>query len=121
MRSLVAMLLSVFSLSTHSLPERHYQDANCKGITEHVLSDRTRVDCLTDTHAIEYDFGRKWSEAIGQSLGYAIETNKRAGIVLILEKKKDYKYWIKLNSIIDYYKLPIDTWKIEAWGSEGKD
>ena len=98
---------------TQAEPERYYQDTYCKGIKEYVLPDRTRVDCLTDTHAIEYDFGRKWAEAIGQSLGYAFATNKKAGIVLILESKKDYKYWIKLNSIIDHYGLPIDVWKIE--------
>lgn len=105
-------------LSTQAAPERHYQDLHCQGDTEVVLSDRTRVDCLTadGRHAVEYDFGSKWAEAIGQSLGYAFETNRRAGIVLILEDKQDYKYWIKLNSIIDHYELPIDTWKIEVWG-----
>lgn len=95
--------------------ERDYQAAWCaknKGETEVVMSDRTRADCVTQTHALEFDFGRKWSEAIGQSLGYAIETNKRAGIVLIVESDKDNKHWIKLNSIIDYYDLPIDTFKI---------
>jgi hypothetical protein len=97
-------------------PERYYQEKWCQGVTEHVLHDRTRVDCLTETHAIEYDWGTKWAQSLGQSLGYAFETSKRAGIVLILEDKQDYKYWIKLNSIIEYYRLPIDTWKIEVWG-----
>ena len=86
--------------------EQHYQDQHCEGVKEYVLSDRTRVDCLTETHAIEYDFARKWAEAIGQALRYAFETNKKAGIVLILESKKDYRYWIKMNSIINYYRLP---------------
>jgi len=87
-------------------PERLYQERWCKnnhGKTEVVLSDRTRVDCLTDKYAIEFDFGKKWAEAIGQSLGYSIETLKQPGIVLILEKPKDYKYWIKLNTVIDHY------------------
>ena len=83
------------------------------GKIEYVLHDRTRVDCLTSTHAIEYDFSRKWAEAIGQSLGYAFETNKRAGIVLIIQNKKDLKHWYKLNSIVGHNKLPIDLWKIE--------
>ena len=80
---------------------------------EYVLPDRTRCDCMTDTHAIEFDFGVKWTEAIGQALHYAIHTGKRAGIVLILESKKDRKYLIRLNSVIQHYKLPIDTWVIE--------
>lgn len=95
--------------------EKDYQEKWCKrnkGKTEHVLKDRTRVDCLTKTHAIEFDFGKKWSEAIGQSLFYALHTGKRGGIVLILRKKKDYRYWVRLNTTIDFYNLPIDTWKI---------
>ncbi len=85
---------------------------HCEGVKEYVLHDKTRVDCLTDTHAIEYDFGRKWAEAIGQSLGYSFETNKKAGIVLILQRESDLKYWYKLNSVINNFNLPIDTWKI---------
>jgi len=98
--------------------EKWYQEKWCNennGKTEVVLSDRTRVDCLTNKYAIEFDFGKKWSEAIGQSLGYSIETQKQPSIVLILEKPKDYKYWIKLNTVIDFYRLPIKTWKIENY------
>ncbi|WP_171018846.1 hypothetical protein ACONUD_00725 [Microbulbifer harenosus] len=41
------------------------------GVAEYVLPDRTRVDCLTETHAMEFDFAPKWAEAIGQALYYA--------------------------------------------------
>ena len=95
--------------------EKYYQERWCKannGQVEVVLPDRTRCDCLTDTHAIEFDFGNKWAESIGQALYYSIQTGKRAGVVLILEKQSDYKYWIRLNTIIDHYHLPIDTWKV---------
>jgi hypothetical protein len=34
------------------------------------------------------------------------------GIVLILETRKDRKYWIRLNTTIEHFKLPIDTWSI---------
>lgn len=112
---LLLMMLSGTVAAAEKRNEAWYQDRHCQGEQEYVLADRTRVDCLTDTHAIEYDWGRKWSEAIGQSLGYAYETNKRAGIVLILKDKSDYKYWIKVNSIIDYYNLPVDTWSLKAW------
>ncbi|MDP2548505.1 MULTISPECIES: hypothetical protein [unclassified Oceanobacter] len=117
MKTLIILVLLSLAMNAHAARqhyEKWYQQrwcSNAGGQTEKVLSDKTRVDCVTSTHAIEFDFGNKWSEAIGQSLGYAIETNKRAGIVLILESPKDYKYWIKLNSIIDHYNLPIDTWK----------
>lgn len=95
-------------------PEKWYQDKWCKkheGQIEVVLPDRTRCDCLTGTHAIEFDFGNKWAEAIGQALHYGLQTGKRPGIVLILEYPKDRKYWIRLNTIIEHYKLPIDSMK----------
>jgi hypothetical protein len=120
MKSLI-LTLSVILLFTTTTQakrlhyEKHYQAIWCKahdGQVEVVLPDRTRCDCLTDTHAIEFDFGNKWAEAIGQALYYSIQTGKRAGVVLILEKEKDYRYWIRLNTIIEHYKLPIDTWKI---------
>lgn len=93
--------------------EKWYQSRWCSdhgGQIEVVLPDRTRCDCLTKTHAIEFDFGNKWAEAIGQSLYYSLQTGKRAGIVLILEKQTDRKYWIRLNSTIKHFNLPIDTW-----------
>ena len=97
--------------------EKHYQAEWCagKGKTEHVLPDRTRVDCLTDSHAIEFDWGKKWQEGIGQSLYYAIQTGKRAGVVLIIKRRKHYKYWVRLNSTIEHHRLPIDTWLIEDY------
>lgn len=74
------------------------------------MPDKTRCDCLTDKHAIEFDFGSKWAESIGQALYYGIQTEKKPGVVLILESERDYKYWIRLNTIITHYGLGIDTW-----------
>lgn len=101
-------------------PEKTYQQTWCQppGQIEYILPDKTRCDCLTDTHAVEFDFARKWPEAIGQSLYYSLQTGKRAGIVLILESIEDRKYWIRLNSTIQHFKLPIDTWAIGS-GAEG--
>ena len=100
-------------------PEKWYQAEWCKtngGQLEVVLPDKTRCDCVTSSHAIEFDFGRKWAEAIGQALYYSIQTGKKPGIVLILERKGDYKYWIRLNTIISHFGLPIDTWKTTPLG-----
>lgn len=101
-----------YSKSLHS--EKYYQEKWCSdydGKTEVVLPDKTRCDCLTSTYAIEFDFGKKWAEAIGQSLHYALQTGKQPGIVLILEKESDNKYWIRLTNIIEKFNLPIKTWK----------
>jgi len=115
-------ILLAFSLfagtawAKHLHPEKWYQEKWCgenNGTVEVVLPDKTRCDCLTATHAIEFDFGKKWAEAIGQSLYYSLQTGKKAGIVLILEKPEDYKYWIRLNTTIDHFGLPIQTWKME--------
>lgn len=94
--------------------EKWYQEQWCRdrGQVEVVLPDQTRCDCLTSTHAIEFDFGKKWAEAIGQSLYYSLQTGKRAGIVLIIETESDRKFWIRLNSTVEHFNLPIDTWQI---------
>ena len=118
--ALIIIIVIIFILPAPILakrehPEKWYQQKWCeaqKGRVEVVLSDGTRCDCLTDTHAIEFDFGSGWAEAVGQSAYYAIQTGKKAGIVLILETMKDRKYWIRLNTTIEHFSLPIDTWSI---------
>jgi hypothetical protein len=122
MRLLIILTVTAFiavtsqiSLAAHLRPEKYYQEKWCaenKGRAEVVLPDRTRCDCLTATHAVEHDFGQKWAEAIGQSLYYSLQTGKKAGIALILEKPEDRRYWIRLNSTIQHFNLPIDTWEV---------
>lgn len=55
-------------------------------------------------------FVPKWAEAIGQALYYSLRTGKTAGIVLILERESDYKYWIRLNTTMENHRLNIKTW-----------
>jgi hypothetical protein len=96
-------------------PEKWYQERWCReqgGLIEVVLPDKTRCDCVTDTHVIEFDFGSVWAESIGQGLHYSAISRKKAGIVLILEKIKYRKYWIRLNTTIQHFSLPIDTWNV---------
>ena len=73
---------TIFSKETKTiLPKKYleadYRDFACKqleGNIEYALDDGSRVDCLTDQYAIEFDFAKKWAEAIGQSLYYAEKT-----------------------------------------------
>lgn len=113
-----AILLPMLAqAASHSKPEKYYQDKWCqehKGQAEVVLPDKTRADCITKTHAIEFDFGKKWAEAIGQTLYYSLQTGKRAGIVLIIENPADRKYFIRANSTIQHFNLPIDTWEMQG-------
>jgi hypothetical protein len=112
---IIIFLFPSLLLAKREHPEKWYQQKWCEanqGRVEVVLPDGTRCDYVTDTHAIEFDFGSGWAEAVGQSAYYAIQTGKRAGIVLILETMKDRKYWIRLKTTIEHFNLPIDTWSI---------
>ena len=121
-RTAVILLVCLFggfvptgALAKHQHLEKWYQNKWCaehRGQAEVVLPDGTRADCLTDTHAVEFDFGGKWAEAIGQALYYGLQTGKRPGVVLILENEKDSKHWLRLNSTVKHFRLPVDTWKV---------
>ena len=77
-----------FKYVYHNHSEAAYQRAWCSahgGIEEYENKDKTRVDCLTQYHAVEFDFANKWAESIGQALHYQLMTGKRAMVVLILE------------------------------------
>ena len=111
----LATALAVASACAGSFgSEKDYQLTWCiNGATEYRLEDRTRVDCLTDRHAIEFDFAPKWAEALGQSLHYSRMTGKRAGIVLIYRKPADRRYLERLNAVIEQHQLPIDVWVMQ--------
>ena len=93
--------------------EKEYQNQWCKtnnGETEVRLQDKTRIDCLTDKYAIEFDFASKWAESIGQALYYASSTGKEAGIVLIIENpEKDLKYLKRLKNVTEKYNIKVWT------------
>lgn len=74
------------------------------------LFDQTRIDCLTKSHAIEFDFANKWGESIGQSLYYAAVVRKKPGIVLILTNgKNDDKYLQRVKTVANKYKIIVWT------------
>ena len=98
-----------FKYVKHKHSEASYQRAWCsmhQGIEEFENKDKTRVDCLTSTHAVEFDFANKWAESIGQALHYQRMTGKRAKVVLILEKPKKQMvyYWrvFELGKLHDF-------------------
>ena len=116
--TLLLVLALTASLGAARLnPEAHYQEIAAKkynGQTEVILPDGTRCDIVTETHAIEVDFADKWAEAIGQSLNYSFQLNKKAGILLILEKPDDERHLIRVESIIKHFQLTIDVLAIRA-------
>ena len=119
------ILLSVISCSSlfAGNSERYYQEKLAKKLLaqqEVVMPDGTRCDLVTETHAIEVDFARKWAEAIGQSLNYGRMTGKSAAIVLIMEKDGDSRHLIRVKSIIRTFRLPLDLFVVRMDASFAK-
>lgn len=90
----IAFIFAVAFKEAHSdTPPRHeaqYVTAWCNaagGETEHRLPDRTRVDCLLDEYAVEFDWSFKWAECIGQAAFYAEMSSRKAACVLIQHRK----------------------------------
>ena len=108
------------AFSARLFAEKTYQDYWCKkcgGTTEYKLQDNTRVDCVIDDYAIEFDFANKWSESIGQSLYYSHCLNKKAGVVLIMEDyEKDARYLKRLSTVASLHGIKVWVLTPEALG-----
>jgi hypothetical protein len=118
--TLLTLLLMSCAHAPHLQHEADYVESWCSekgGIVEYVLPDKTRVDCLLDDYAVEFDFAEKWEEAIGQANLYANETGRDPGVVLIMEDpERDYKYLLLLlNGIED----SPQRWRV--WTMEPED
>ncbi len=115
MRFLVVAILCFFWVcpvqAKHKHHEKYYQEKHCQGTLEYKLPDRTRVDCLTDEYAIEFEFASKWAEAVGQSLYYGLKTSKKPMIALIVESVQDLRYINRVREICDMYGIAL--WIIE--------
>jgi len=111
--ALIAWPISAGQPSPEKWYEADYVVANCKGQIEFALSDGTSVDCVTATHAIEFDYDKKWAEALGQALFYSAMTGKRAGIVLIISPSTKSRYLNRLDLAIESHKLEVDVFTVE--------
>jgi hypothetical protein len=102
MRIAAAILLALTTLNLHAgeVEESRRLASKYKAKTEVVLWDRTRVDLLNDEYAIEVEWAPKWAESIGQSLFYAIMTDRKpAVIVLVKDKKAEARYIYRLQIV----------------------
>ena len=107
--SLLALSLMGCGATPKKYHEKYYQTQICNqldGEMEYVLSDRTRVDCLSDEYAMEVDFDKKWAESIGQALYYAYMTDKKPAVGLIVGKK-DERYLKRLDAIAQRYGIRV--------------
>lgn len=101
-----------FEYVKHIHNESSYQHAWCSqnnGIEEYENDDYTRVDCLTETHSVEFDFANKWAESIGQAEHYALKTGKRGKVVLILENPKQEKvYYYRVKKLGEIHGFDVE-------------
>lgn len=96
----------------HRHNEASYQKAWClaqNGIIEYKNKDNTRVDCLTEYNAVEFDFSNKWAESIGQALHYGIMTNKKAKVILIIDNPEiQMTYFERIQKLADIYNFEAE-------------
>lgn len=101
-------------ISNKKLTEKDYVNMYCTGIKEYVLEDKTRVDCLTDEYAIEFDYAKKWAESIGQSLYYSKKTGKKPAVAIITNGQNDLKYIQRIKDTdekITIFEIPANIVK----------
>ena len=104
---LIAVFITTTACAKHKMPEREYVSQHCPGRIEVVLQDRTRVDCLTDEYAIEFDFASKWAQAIGQSLHYARITGRMPAIYLILESSTEMRFVNRVGPLCNAHGIEL--------------
>ena len=109
-----------FSAPPRTHTESWYQERWCatRGQMEVVMLDGSRADCVNATHAVEFDFGHKWAESIGQALNYGAQSGRTPGVVLILEKPGDKRYLRRVFKVRDAYGLPLEVWAVDREGNE---
>lgn len=73
-----------------------------------------RVDLVTAERAYEVERAPKWKNAIGQALWYGLQTNRKPGIILLIEKPSDRKYAIQLGSALRFAELD-DKIEVRLW------
>jgi hypothetical protein len=108
------LLITACLFSQERQRESYYQQRFAEAVngeTEVVLSDRTRVDIVTDTHVIEVDFAEKWAESIGQSLHYeGMMATKKAGVLLVIEGKNEERFLDRLVGVAAKHGIDIWVW-----------
>jgi hypothetical protein len=111
---LLLLLSLCFVRIANAQPESWYAEriaSALHGTTEYPV-ENGRVDVVTNDYAIEVKRADDWKHAIGQSLWYALQTNKKPGIVLIVLDENDWKMGIRLNSTLQHAGLAD---KVKVW------
>jgi hypothetical protein len=74
------------------------------------------IDCLSSEFAIEVDWANHWAEAVGQSLYYAVATNRKPGIILLCQSSEGTdeglcrSYVYRLEYALKFVNTHVDVW-----------
>ncbi len=115
---LACLVLLCTTMPSFAALEAAYRDAWCKARPDYVRTEQPvtggQVDCLTERYAIEFGFASKWKEDIAQARWYGMQTGKIPGIVMILKKPSDAKYFRYLEDYLHFHDIYIRVWTIDA-------
>ncbi|MBY0346530.1 MAG: hypothetical protein K2P98_06705 [Neisseriaceae bacterium] len=76
-----------------------------------------RIDCVTDTHAVEVESVLKWQEGISQALRYGEASNKRPLLVLVVETQEQLSILRQAIDTIRRNNLKLEVEKLENFSS----
>jgi len=113
---LPCFLVLLLSTCVRAQTEAQYIEALAQhlGGRQEVSVPGGRVDITTTDYAIEVERAGKWKNSIGQALWYGLQTNKKPGIILIIEQASQRKYAMQLSSALTYAGLQ-DAVKVWYW------
>jgi len=111
-RTIIAVIALALPASAQSFSERAIQECACTGMELEVPTGiGTRIDCLSETHAIEVEALQDWIESIGQSLHYAARSNRKAKVLFFCEQEQGAcnRHWLAFQETVSQFDLPIES------------
>ena len=84
------------------------KNSDSEATIEYKNSDGTRTDCHTPDYSIEFDFANKWYECLGQSLHYALLNDNLPACSLLLRKRSDEKYVLRMMNVLEFYQIDVE-------------
>lgn len=103
----IGVIAMMYSLVGSGQKEAYYIDllAVKMNAQKEVPVQNGRIDLLTDSVAYEVEWAYNWKHSIGQAMWYALQKNKKPGIILLMRDINDYKYFVMLNSALSTFGL----------------
>ena len=101
-------------------PAQAYNEAHFTNLLAKMHDYRTevkvkgfRIDLVSETHAIEVDWGYKMYEAIGQALVYAQATGKMPGMAILLATERDERTFKKIKPYAEAIGITVTSYRVD--------